>query len=90
MFPLLLQSIVSNQMRPQRLRGAWFNRFLQHPARRRSGSILSPGIHMGGGNIEMLNIDCVSYLLILVLKNVLATVFLAKLKLFKLIIPDKV
>jgi len=47
MFPLSLQSIISNQMRPQRLRGAWFSRFLRHPARRRSGSILSPGTHTG-------------------------------------------
>jgi len=30
MFPLLLQSIISNQMRPRRLRGAWFSRFLRH------------------------------------------------------------
>jgi len=42
MFPLLLQSIISNQMRPRRLRGAWFSRLLRHPARRWSGSILSP------------------------------------------------
>jgi len=43
MFPLSLQSIISNQMRPWRLRGAWFSRLLRHPARRQSGSILSPG-----------------------------------------------
>jgi len=40
--PLSLQSIVSNQTRPRRLRGAWFSRLLRHPAKRRSGSILSP------------------------------------------------
>jgi len=34
-------------MRPRRLRGAWFRRLLRHPARRRSGSILSPGTHTG-------------------------------------------
>jgi len=43
MFPLLLQTFTSNQMMPRRLRGAWFSRLLRHPARRRSGSILSPG-----------------------------------------------
>jgi len=47
MFPLLLQTIISNQMRPRRLRGAWFSRLLRHPARRRSGSILRPGTHTG-------------------------------------------
>jgi len=47
MFPLSLQSIISNQMRPQRLRGVWFSRLLQLPSRRRSGSILSPGTHTG-------------------------------------------
>jgi len=47
MFPLLLQTIISNQMRPRRLRGAWFSRLLRHPARRRTGSILSPGTHTG-------------------------------------------
>jgi len=47
MFPLSLQSIISNQMRPRRLRGAWFGRLLRHPARRWSGSILSPGTHAG-------------------------------------------
>jgi len=47
MFPLSLQSIISNQMRPRRLRGAWFSRLLWHPARRRSGSILNPGTHTG-------------------------------------------
>jgi len=45
MFPLLLQSIISNQMRPRKLRGVWFSRLLRHPARRQSGSILSPGTH---------------------------------------------
>jgi len=34
-------------MRPWRLRGAWFSRLLRHLARRRSGSILSPGTHTG-------------------------------------------
>jgi len=47
MFPLLLQTIISNQMRPRRLRGAWFSRLLRHPARRRSWSILTPGTHTG-------------------------------------------
>jgi len=47
MFPLLLQTILSNQMRLRRLRCAWFSRRLRHPARRRSGSILSPGTHTG-------------------------------------------
>jgi len=47
MFPPSLQSIISNQMRPWRLRGAWFSHILRHPARRRSGSILSPGTHAG-------------------------------------------
>jgi len=47
MFPFSLQSIISNQMRPQRLRDAWFSRLLRYPARRRSGSILSPGTHTG-------------------------------------------
>jgi len=47
MFPLLLQTIISNQMKPWRLRGAWFSRLLRHPARRRSGYILSPGTHTG-------------------------------------------
>jgi len=47
MFPLLLQTIISNQMRPRRLRGAWFSRLLRHPARRQSGSIVSPGTHTG-------------------------------------------
>jgi len=46
-FPLSLQFIISNQMRPWRLRGAWFSRLLRHPARRQSGSILSPGTHTG-------------------------------------------
>jgi len=46
-FPLSLQSIISNQMRPRRSRGAWFSRLLRHPARRLSGSILSPGTHTG-------------------------------------------
>jgi len=45
MLALSLQSIISNQMRPRRLRGVWFNRLLRHPARRPSGSILSPGTH---------------------------------------------
>jgi len=31
MFPLLFQSIISNQMRPLKLRGAWFSRLLRHP-----------------------------------------------------------
>jgi len=47
MFPLSLQSIISNQTRPWRLRGAWFSHLLQHPARRWSGSILSPRTHTG-------------------------------------------
>jgi len=47
MFPLLLQTIISNQMRPRRLRGAWFSRLLRHPTRRRSGSILRPRTHTG-------------------------------------------
>jgi len=47
MFPVSIHSIISNQMRPRSLRGAWFNRLLRHPARRRSGSILSPGTHTG-------------------------------------------
>jgi len=47
MFPLLLQTTISNQMRPRRLRGAWFSRLLRHPERRRSGSILSPGTPTG-------------------------------------------
>jgi len=42
MFPRSLQSIISNQMRPRWLKGAWFSRLLRHPARKRSGSILSP------------------------------------------------
>jgi len=42
-FPLVLQSITSNQMRPRMLRGAWFSRLLLHPARRWSRFILSPG-----------------------------------------------
>jgi len=45
MFTLSLESIISNQMRPRRLRGAWFSRLLRYPARRWSGSILSPGTH---------------------------------------------
>jgi len=44
MFPLSLQSIISYQMRPRKLR---FSRLLRHPARRRSGSMLSPGTHTG-------------------------------------------
>jgi len=32
-------------VRPRRLRGAWFSRLLRHPARRWSGSLLSPGTH---------------------------------------------
>jgi len=40
MFPLLLQPIISNQMRLRGLRGAWFSHLLRHPARRRSGSNL--------------------------------------------------
>jgi len=40
-------SIMTNQMRPWRLRGAWFSCLLRHPTRRRSGSILSPGTHTG-------------------------------------------
>jgi len=48
MFSLSLQSIISNQMRPRRLRGAWFSRLLWHSARRRSGSVLNPGTHTGG------------------------------------------
>jgi len=47
MFPLLLHTIISNQMRPQRLRGAWFSRLLRHPARRLS-VILSWNPHEGG------------------------------------------
>jgi len=47
MLPLSHQSIISDQMRPRRLRGAWFNRLLRHPARRRSGFILSPVTHTG-------------------------------------------
>jgi len=47
MFLLSLQSIIGHQMRPRRLRGAWFSRLLRHPARKRSGSILSPGTHTG-------------------------------------------
>jgi len=47
MFPLSLQSIISNQMRPRRLRVAWFSRLLRHSARRLSGSILSSGTHTG-------------------------------------------
>jgi len=47
MFPLSLQSIISNQMRPRRLRVTWFSRLLRHLARRRSGSILSLGTHTG-------------------------------------------
>jgi len=46
-FPLSLQSIISNQMWPRRLRGALFSRLLLHPTRRQSRSILSPGTHMG-------------------------------------------
>jgi len=66
MFPLSLQSIISNQMRAHSLRGAWFSRFLRHPARRWSGSILSPGTHTGNvcvvTNIHVLwkrNLVCV-------------------------------
>jgi len=40
MFSLSLQSIISNHMRPWRLKGAWFSRLLRHPARRRRGSML--------------------------------------------------
>jgi len=47
MFPLSLQPIISNPMRPRRLRGVWFSRLLRHPAMRWSGSILSPGTHTG-------------------------------------------
>jgi len=47
MFSLSVQSIISNQMRPRRLRGAWHSRLLRHPARRRSGSTLSPGTTRG-------------------------------------------
>jgi len=47
MFPLSLQSIISNQMRPRKLRGAWFSHLLRHLARKRSGSILSPRTHTG-------------------------------------------
>jgi len=47
MLPLLLQTIITNQMRLRRLRGAWFSRFLRHPARRRSGSILTPRTRTG-------------------------------------------
>jgi len=54
MFSLSLWSIISNQMRPPRLRGAWFSRLLRHPARRRSGSILSPGTHTGS-SLQPLN-----------------------------------
>jgi len=46
-FPLSLQSIISNQMRPRRVRGAWFSRLSRHPASWRIGSILSPGINTG-------------------------------------------
>jgi len=46
-FPFSLQSIISNQLRPWRLRGAWFSCLLRHPARRLSGSIPSPGTHTG-------------------------------------------
>jgi len=54
MFPLLLQTIISNQMRPRMLRGAWFSRLLQHPARRQSGSILSPGTHTGCSRLRQM------------------------------------
>jgi len=47
MFPLSLQSIISNQVRPRRLKGAWFSRLLRHLASKQSGSILSPGTHTG-------------------------------------------
>jgi len=55
MFPLLQQSIISNQMRPRRLRGAWFIRLLQHPARRRCGSTLSRGTHTGSHRTERMD-----------------------------------
>jgi len=54
MFPLSLQSIISNQMRPRRLRGAWFSRLLRHPARRWSGSILSRTTHTGSVPMSVL------------------------------------
>jgi len=47
MFPLSLHSIISNQMWPRRLRGAWFSHLLWHLARRQSSSVLSPGTNTG-------------------------------------------
>jgi len=71
MFPLSLQSIISDQMRLQRLRGAWFNRLLRHPARRWSGSVLSPGTHTGCSlNIVLLLIKVLVLNLVLWKANV--------------------
>jgi len=47
MFPISPQSIISNKMKPRRLRGAWFSCLLRHPARIRCGSIQSPETHTG-------------------------------------------
>jgi len=41
-YPLLLQTIISNQMRPRSLRGAWFSRILRHPASRRNSKPRNP------------------------------------------------
>jgi len=57
MFPLSLQSIISNQMRPRRLRCVWFSRLLRHPAWRQNGSILSPGTHRKNSWVSL---DCMS------------------------------
>jgi len=72
MFPLSHQSIISNQMRPRRLRGAWFCHLLRHPARRQSGSILRPGTHMGLGYIPVEFLQLLSVCFALLKWNVLA------------------
>jgi len=53
MFPFLLQSIISNQMRKRRLRGAWFSRLLRHPTRRWSGSNQAPEPTRGSMDTNM-------------------------------------
>jgi len=40
-------------MRTRRLRGAWSSHFLQYPARKGSGSCLSPGTHTGFSNLVL-------------------------------------
>jgi len=47
MFPLLLQTVVHNRIRPCTEQGAWFSFLVRHQARKQSGSILNSRTHTG-------------------------------------------